>query len=423
MKKGIDISEWQSGLNYMTMSKHIDFVILREGYRQSRDKMFQTHVNGFRAAGCKILAVYHFIYATDNQAAKKEAESCIANVKAAGLGKDVMIFSDFEYDTIDDAAEKGVVLDANECNLFTETFCKTIEAAGYKAGIYANEDYVKHYYDKKLLEKYPLWYANYKPEKGNSLTCYLWQYTNKGKVPGYDDDLDMDYLMVEEAENHVSTVEKAISWMENLAEDDSHGYDQIYRWGEKGDYDCSSAVITAWKIAGVPLTCTYTGNMKADMLRHGFVEVKDGSLKRGDVLLNEVHHVAMFCGDGKEVEASINEKGTATGGKPGDQTGREILIRPYRNYPWDCVLRYQSTEERYMFSPETVKKGSKGGSARLLQTLLKGLGYKGIGGLDLAIDGDAGSHTDHAIREYQADHGLAVDGICGVNTWRSIVGL
>ena len=49
----------------------------------------------------------------------------------------------------------------------------------------------------------------------------------------------------------------------------------------------------------------------------------------------------MYCGDGKEVEASINEKRTATGGKPGDQTGREFLIRSYRNYPWTNIYRYE----------------------------------------------------------------------------------
>lgn len=41
-----------------------------------------------------------------------------------------------------------------------------------------------------------------------------------------------------------------------------------------------------------------------------------------------------------ETEASINEKGTAHGGQPGDQTGKEFLIRSYRNYPWNCILRY-----------------------------------------------------------------------------------
>lgn len=148
----------------------------------------------------------------------------------------------------------------------------------------------------------------------------------------------------------MTKTEKAIRQMETWAKDDSHGYDQDYRWGEKGDYDCSSAVIQAWQNAGVPVKsggATYTGDMKNVFLKNGFKDITASvnrgtgtGLKRGDVLLNEAHHVAMYCGAGKEVEASINEKGTAHGGQPGDQTGKEFLIRSYRNYPWNCILRY-----------------------------------------------------------------------------------
>lgn len=148
----------------------------------------------------------------------------------------------------------------------------------------------------------------------------------------------------------MTKTEKAIRQMETWAKDDSHGYDQDYRWGEKGDYDCSSAVIQAWQNAGVPVKsggATYTGDMKNVFLKNGFKDITASvnrgtgtGLKRGDVLLNEAHHVAMYCGAGKEVEASINEKGTAHGGQPGDQTGEEFLIRSYRNYPWHCILRY-----------------------------------------------------------------------------------
>lgn len=154
----------------------------------------------------------------------------------------------------------------------------------------------------------------------------------------------------EEEENSMTKTEKAIQQMETWAKDNSHGYDQDYRWGEKGDYDCSSAVIQAWQNAGVPVKsggATYTGDMKNVFLKNGFKDITASvnrgtgtGLKRGDVLLNETHHVAMYCGKGKEVEASINEKGTAHGGQPGDQTGKEFLIRSYRNYPWDCILRY-----------------------------------------------------------------------------------
>lgn len=149
----------------------------------------------------------------------------------------------------------------------------------------------------------------------------------------------------------MSKIEKAVQQMEAWANDNSHGYDQIYRWGEKGDFDCSAAVIQACENAGIPVKsngATYTGNMLAVFKKCGFkdvtssVNLSTGSgLKRGDVLLNTSHHTAMYCGNGKEVEASINEKGTATGGNPGDQTGKEFLVRSYRNYPWTNVLRYQ----------------------------------------------------------------------------------
>lgn len=113
-------------------------------------------------------------------------------------------------------------------------------------------------------------------------------------------------------------IEKAISWMEDMANDDSHGYCQDHRWGADGDYDCSSAVITAWENAGVPVKtkgATYTGNMPGVFTTNGFevvtheVNLNTGSgLKRGDVLLNTTYHTAMYCGNGKEVEASINER-------------------------------------------------------------------------------------------------------------------
>jgi len=180
-------------------------------------------------------------------------------------------------------------------------------------------------------------------------------------------------------------VEKATKWMENHANDNSHGYDQIHRWGQ--DYDCSSAVISAWESAGVPVKtkgATYTGNMRSVFLACGFKDVTSSiklstgaGLKRGDVLLNSKHHTAMYCGNGKEVEASINEKGRATGGKPGDQTGKEFLIRSYRNYPWNYVLRYPENVSNKKSVEEIAREVIAGkwgnGTARVAK--LKAAGY------------------------------------------------
>lgn len=70
--------------------------------------------------------------------------------------------------------------------------------------------------------------------------------------------------------------------------------------------------------------------------------MNNNALKKGDILLahnTSRKHAAIYIGDGQIVNASLNEKGTTTGGKPGDQTGREIRICP--NYgEWDFVFRY-----------------------------------------------------------------------------------
>lgn len=195
--KGIDVSEWQdTGLDYATMAKSIDFVIVREGYRKTMDKMFLAHVRGFSNANVPIQGVYHFIYALNNQQAKEEALNCIQNVQAAGLPKSTYIWCDFEYDTVDNAKRKGINLGPNECRLFTKTFCETVKEAGYPTGVYTNLDYAKNMYGEAFLANYPLWYAQYASQP--AMKCMIWQYSSKGRIPGFWEDLDMDYLYVDE---------------------------------------------------------------------------------------------------------------------------------------------------------------------------------------------------------------------------------
>lgn len=63
----------------------------------------------------------------------------------------------------------------------------------------------------------------------------------------------------------------------------------------------------------------------------------------------------------------------------------------------------------------TLKRGSRGTDVTYLQQRLTAKGYGGG-----AIDGIFGQKTLEAVKAYQAEHGLKVDGIVGVKTWDSL---
>ena len=65
----------------------------------------------------------------------------------------------------------------------------------------------------------------------------------------------------------------------------------------------------------------------------------------------------------------------------------------------------------------TIRRGSKGAEVGECQTMLVKLGYD-IG--PCGIDGDFGRATEKAVREFQGDHQLVVDGVVGPMTWDAL---
>lgn len=136
---------------------------------------------------------------------------------------------------------------------------------------------------------------------------------------------------------------KAVQFIIDAANDDTHGYDQIHR--NEPDYDCSSLVGTALHEAGFNVSpYSWTGNLEEQLRKIGFTDCKK-PWSAGDIHLNTKHHVCMSINATQIAQASINEKGTVVGGKTGDQTGKEIYIRDYYEYSrgWDVHLRYIDT--------------------------------------------------------------------------------
>ena len=221
----------------------------------------------------------------------------------------------------------------------------------------------------------------------------------------------------------MSKIQKALQWMLNIAADNSHGYSQQNRWGP--DYDCSSMVIQAFENAGVPVKsagATYTGNMRPVFLRNGFTDVTNkvnlsncSGMQPGDVLLNQIHHTAMYAGNGKIVHARGQSYGSPA---PGDQ-GREIAVTSYYNYPWDCVLRYTGTDagDVQPAAPSgrvgtcTVQLGEYipgcvDPQVKVIQRLLRAKGFKGKDKKALVIDGEFGENTAYAVTRMQKKAGM-----------------
>lgn len=66
----------------------------------------------------------------------------------------------------------------------------------------------------------------------------------------------------------------------------------------------------------------------------------------------------------------------------------------------------------------TLRKGSKEiYYIKLLQTRLNDLGYKGNDGKRLTVDGKFGQNTYFAVRKFQTNAHISVDGIVGKQTW------
>lgn len=198
--------------------------------------------------------------------------------------------------------------------------------------------------------------------------------------------------------------------MRKACQDWSLGYDQNQRWNiyDGGECDCSSLVIWALKQAGFDVgSATYTGNMSSNLTARGWKRIPFTSLSQvraGDILLNDSHHTAaVISGSGttaKLAQASIDERGRATGGQAGDQTGSETNIRTVYNYShgWDCILRYSEA----------------------------GSGQSGTNAQKLEIDGYLGALS---VSEWQRQRGTYVDGkVTGqrkeyANLWPALIAI
>lgn len=244
----------------------------------------------------------------------------------------------------------------------------------------------------------------------------------------------------------MASIDKLCERMRYWCDEGNLGYCQEHRQDIRvgGEADCSSLVIHCLKEAGFDTgSASYTGNMSSNLCARGWKRVaNNGSPQRGDILLNDVHHVAVYIGDGLLCQASRNELHRANGGQPGDQDGYETNTRSYYNYPWSCYLRYVGAQD----NTSPASNNNSGLSVDGIwgkQTTLRLQQYFGCyykdGEVSYQWSGDSwrhagcpsfqhdqtgkGSEVIRAIQKKLNEEGynLAVDGLCGQGTINALI--
>jgi lysozyme len=192
MFKGIDISTWQKSnkIDYDELAKQIDFAILRLGYTGSsngvswaKDTEFDNHYRELTKRGVPI-GVYWFSRANSIERGINEANTVLSLIK--GLKLEFPIYWDTEDTVYQTKVSRQVLTDT------AKAFCGTIEKAGYYVGIYASTSWLNNRLDMSQLQMYDVWVAQYHTNVTYKGRYGMWQYTDKGRLNGYDGDLDLN---------------------------------------------------------------------------------------------------------------------------------------------------------------------------------------------------------------------------------------
>lgn len=177
-KKGLDVSAWNTGLDYKAIKKAgYDFLMIRLGLGTRVDEEADAHIKGARAAGLHI-GGYWFLYATDQLSALENARACLKSLKKYEGCFEYPIALDFEGDSIRYCYQQGGSTGKSNLTLMCRSFLEAVESAGYYVSIYCNLSDLDRLYGS-ITERYDTWLAQWGVRKP-SISCGMWQYTDGG---------------------------------------------------------------------------------------------------------------------------------------------------------------------------------------------------------------------------------------------------
>lgn len=186
----------------------------------------------------------------------------------------------------------------------------------------------------------------------------------------------------------------------------------------KQAFDCRGLTYTTCKEAGLKISSVgaTTQYNSDDWIEKGPIEYmpKDTPccvFRQDATNKNVMQHTGFCLGDGYTVDS----RGHATG----------TVINATASYPWTHYAIPKGAFDELDLDPgeetgggsgtrATVRKGSKGEDVKALQSGLMLLGYSLP---KFGADGIFGIETESALKGFQEENSLVIDGICGPATW------
>ena len=192
---GVDVSEFQENIDWTQVkAAGVEFVMIRVGFRgygdsgvMRWDDQAQSHYEGAKAAGLKVGA-YFFSQAITPEEAVEEAEFLLRAVGSWDV--DLPLVFDWEY--IGSYA-RTADMDARTLTDCSRAFCRVIRRAGYTPMVYFNLTQARDLLYLEELTDFDWWLARYANTMDFEYRVTMWQYTDKGSIPGIEGEVDLNF--------------------------------------------------------------------------------------------------------------------------------------------------------------------------------------------------------------------------------------
>lgn len=185
---GIDVSKWQGNIDWSQVKSAVSFAIVRAGFRGSsggiaEDPKAGANIQGASSNGIKV-GLYFYSIAQNEAQAVEEASLAVAIARKYG-GVSLPIYIDME-----DSRQLG--LSTAQRDAIVMAFCRTVQSAGYSAGVYANKNWFTNYLTPSSYGNISIWLAQYNTEVTYKGRYDIWQYSSKGSIPGISGNVDLN---------------------------------------------------------------------------------------------------------------------------------------------------------------------------------------------------------------------------------------